>query len=222
MKEVNALRSLQRRFKDAVVEEKKVSNLDGTWLKDSSTVSLQTRVGIYQYAYWARIEESLQEDFPESEKKLGSAKFKQRIRDYLIAQPSRFASLAEVSQGFPDFLDSDLARLEWLENLSSLVEDVPSNLTELVGVGEEQWKNTCFILHPSAQFFETAKKKRLVLYMQSGRLVRTPLTLKQWHLLRMIEAGTTIGDLPQDKTTVKWLKGWAQQGLIWRYRESSV
>lgn len=214
------LLNLQRRFKTLLLDEG--ISPSPTWLRDRSSAELATRIEVYRYAYWARMIESLEDDFARCKNLLGPSIFRELARNYLAQHPSTFASLAEVSRGFPDFLATspirsstpgspDLARWEWLEILSFLEEERESNLAAMVNVPEDQIHRVVFELNPSARWFEsdfpvhrkrfnatrssTSGTIRLILFHSARCKKQIVLTAKQADLLREVERGRSLGEL---------------------------
>lgn len=64
------LHTLQHRFKKALQTEARL-NKDQLSALETPLVPFQTRIGIYQYAYHARIIEALESDFPRLQKRIG-------------------------------------------------------------------------------------------------------------------------------------------------------
>jgi hypothetical protein len=60
----------------------------------------EERLMIYAEAYFARISDSLAEDFSSVKRLVGEEGFLQLVSDYLKENPSRFESLAEVGYDF--------------------------------------------------------------------------------------------------------------------------
>lgn len=61
--------------------------------------SAEARIGVYRDAYWARVTNSLAEDFPVLFDHLGDD-FPRAVQDYIQTQRPGFPSLAQLSQGF--------------------------------------------------------------------------------------------------------------------------
>lgn len=83
------------------------------------------RLGIYQFAYHARLVECLADDYPVVRHALGAERFEALARRYIEAVPSRGPNLNGYGRGFASFcraqsgwlpeaaFAADLARLEW-------------------------------------------------------------------------------------------------------------
>jgi hypothetical protein len=94
-----------------------------TVLWPSRTLQPAQRVKIYADAYFARLVEALEEDFPAVSRLLGHRAFHRLCRAYLERHPSRSRSLNPLGRKLPEFLSGrvplprreaarDLARLE--------------------------------------------------------------------------------------------------------------
>lgn len=137
------LAELQRQFKETI---KKASVDVDDLLRP--VPNREARLGVYRYAYFARILESLREDFPRVHEFIGDDKFTTIVREYVDHHPSRFWTLAEYSADFPKFMDNyvdrpflhDLAQFEWFKIKCSLG---PTALQfdphELAVASEEEW-----------------------------------------------------------------------------------
>ena len=82
------------------------------------------RLGIYAFAYRARLRDALAEDFPAVAAELGPRRFETLARAYIAAQPSRHYSIREAGRALPEFLReyaprrphlSEIAHFEWAQ-----------------------------------------------------------------------------------------------------------
>lgn len=218
----------------------------GAWLKETAKVSLETRIEIYHYAYWARIKESLIEDFPRVRRRVGPKKFALLMREYILKHPSRYSSLAEVSGPFTLFLKKhaileefsslyDLSRFEWMKILARLAEPLgSSNLGELAHLPAEQLPNVIFLLHPSVQFFESKfpvtqkPRRRLLLYSRNRKVHLRSMGKKHWALLRKIEKKMSIGEIAlnlsslglDEKDVFQCFAKWSELGILYSYEKT--
>lgn len=97
-------------------------------LTRSSRATEKQRLAVYRHAYFARLEECLDDDFPAVRAGLGDDEFGRLAREYAVHHPSRSFTLNVFGARFPSFLRerdlafwSELATLEW-----ALVEAVHS------------------------------------------------------------------------------------------------
>lgn len=94
-------------------------------VREASPATAKVRLDVYRAAYKIRMVESLRDDFARTEEKAGESEFQVLAESYLSETPSRYASLAEFSQGFPDFLRKKspalyrTASIDWIEILAS-------------------------------------------------------------------------------------------------------
>lgn len=138
------------------------------WIADVPPLGPADRLDIYAHAYLARLVETLAADYPVLARLLGDEPFRDLVADYLVAYPSRYATVGEVGRHLPEFLSShalasrspsapDLARLEWAVTESFLADDVaefdPASVRDL---GEEDWERARFVLDPSMKLVAVA------------------------------------------------------------------
>ncbi len=123
MKSSLSLFEIQKKIAKTIKEVSPSSELSSI-VCEKPPISIQDRLEIYRDAYRARMTESLAEDFPRVQENIGENEFDQLAWSYIQEQPSRFASLAEVSQHFPKYLELiseelfELASIDWIEILS--------------------------------------------------------------------------------------------------------
>lgn len=138
------LAEIQRAFKNAVVGERRAWTPAELRLRDQPPVPFVDRVRIYQYAYAARIADSLAEDFTGVVAWLGLKAFQARVRPFLRAYPSREGMIAPISADFPAYLREhpslgdpgflpELARFEWECVQASAIDDGNSADTRSLG-----------------------------------------------------------------------------------------
>lgn len=96
------------------------------YLRPGRRLSARERLGIYHRSYWARLRQSLAEDFPALRAVVGRRRFAALLDAYLIDHPSHSWTLRDLGQHLPAWLDQhreqagrrwraalDAARLEW-------------------------------------------------------------------------------------------------------------
>lgn len=150
-------------------------------------LSARERMGIYHYAYHARIIDCLADDYPTLKHALGDAIFERLCRAYLVAYPSRSPNLNFYGANFSRFcLESagrfplrrfaaDLATLEW-----SLVEIIHAQaaptlaLAELQKLPAERWADLRFEQSKTAKLlqFSYPVNQYLQRYRDGKRLQR--------------------------------------------------
>jgi hypothetical protein len=144
----------------------------------------------YAYAVWARMEESLAEDFPQLKERLGEEAFEELLERYLTAHPSRSPSLSDLGRELPRFLRAEsaelaeLARLEWLR---LEVQDAGSAASPSGAAAGEPRLAVSVRLHEWGD-------RRVCLYW-SGGLQELPLSGAQYRILGAIAEGAPLEDV---------------------------
>lgn len=224
---------LQQQFRD-VLKKRRNKKLD---VLESHNFSKEERLGVYQYAYRARIWDSLEEDFPTVKELLGKKQFTALIKSYLEVYPSRYASLAEVSKNLPFFVTTydctlnqpqiiDAAYLDWLE-IEVLMSREPS-LSELLSSDEFE---RCIMqaklaLHPSVRLYQLRATSDMhmaqILWRHRGKIHRGDVSAMEYKFLNCIANGIEFSALAEkmvelelsesevDRVLFKWTK----QGII--------
>jgi hypothetical protein len=114
-------------------------------VKPSATLEPLERIEIYNRMYWARVLDSLAEDFPGLRALLGEERFTELSCRYLAAHPSRRPSLRDLGAQLPGFVRhhprligshagaaTDLARCEWAQIIAfDAAQLQPLNATDL-------------------------------------------------------------------------------------------
>lgn len=173
----------------------------------SDNFSAARRLGIYHYAYRARLLETLRDTFGHTLSYLGDAWFKHLALAFIEQHPSRHANLRWYGQMWPDWLGGDrlaaagagdhpevaeLASLDWSLRRAFDAADQPvATLADLAAVPAEAWGEVMLEAQPCVA----------VLTMQHN-------TLSLWHALDRDE------DVPQAQALP------ALMGvLVWRQDE---
>ena len=124
------------------------------------------RLFIYQHAYYARLREALQTDYPGLFAYLGTVEFECLARVYSQAYPSQNPSLRWFGQHLADLLRqtapyrnqsvlSELACFEWALGLSFDAANSPAlTLADLQRIPPERWGDLCIEFAPSMQFLD--------------------------------------------------------------------
>ncbi len=117
------------------------------------------RIKVYADAYWLRLRDVLQEDFPVTAARLGADRFEQLVRDYLHAFPSEHPSVRHLGRAMAEFVErqqdlppcmGDLARLEWaMIEVFDAADADPIGLDTLAGVAAERWPELRFAPIPA-------------------------------------------------------------------------
>lgn len=129
---------------------------------DSPQEGRDVLFGVYRNAYVLRLVEIVQSDHELLHAYLGDDGFDGAARAYIAARPSRNANARWFSQGFPDFLKTTepysqypaVGELAWLEKALNDAFDAADGpvlaLAELAAIAPEEWRDICFVPHPSA------------------------------------------------------------------------
>jgi hypothetical protein len=133
--QVVTLAELQRNFiADCLSSKVKQGNVLLTKNIDSSAISAQGLMGIYQNSAIANITNSLILTYPVIEKLVGEAFFKAMCREFIYLTWPQSGNMDDYGAEFPEFLAEfehakhlvylkDVARLEWAFHQSSLADD---------------------------------------------------------------------------------------------------
>jgi hypothetical protein len=117
-----ALEQLQSWFAEALVHDAGAHPSLLETIVESGPLRATQRLRIYQEAFWIRMKENLEEDYPGLRRLLGAPRFESLVRDFVTASPQGHSSLirlgemlpAYLERHFPDRLDlASVARLEW-------------------------------------------------------------------------------------------------------------
>ncbi len=130
-------------------------------------LSASGRVSVYANAYFERIHECLENDYPTVRWALGEEWFRDLATAYLIAHPSRHPSLRFAGAVLPDYLAADsradpfrrdrpwlpdLARYEWaLVDAFDAADADPLSADALRAVDPETWGSLRFTFQPALQ-----------------------------------------------------------------------
>lgn len=239
---VNGLKTLQQRFKRAVAEPGTRQSPAWLGIKDTPPIPYERRLNIYQYAYFARLHESLADDFSWLEKVLGIKEFEKLCRAFLAKYPSRYSSLAEVGRRLPQFLRAAspwkkkpglaiLADFEW----ECFVADNVANPDKHTAIATRG----VFVLHPAVRLFQspwevdrTGPKRGprksakpiywLIFRDGEGDVSYRRLAVNQFEILKLIRDGEPLERLVTEfekrnvsqKRASQWFQSWAQQQII--------
>jgi len=199
-------------------------------------VPLKTRLGIYRYAYFARIEESLADDFPELKEALGEKNFSKLIRHYLKGYPSRYPGLAQIGKNLPAFLAEleepigshdvapliEKAKMEWARCLCQWSENAePTHFAKLLDLPEDERLKQKLVLSPNAQFVPSTTPGfcTIVFYKVRNEVKNQELSPSMEKLLGEIRKGRTLSELilmleNSEQPALQWISNWVAEGLI--------
>ena len=159
------LAKLQNTFQDYVLKaDESASN---TWVSAEGKAAPETQLSIYSYAYHARLNEVLANDFPTILVAIGEDYFNLLASEYIKAHPSKYFSLRYFGAAFPNFIADliqqettwkempwlyELAVFEW--SLGQAFDAADDNLfteQDMSTVALEAWPTLKFKLHSSVQ-----------------------------------------------------------------------
>ncbi len=145
------LNTLQQQMKQAIVAGAEPPALGG------NTHGL----GVYRYAWRARMIATLRDNYPVLHRVLGDDGFEAVTDAYLAAHPSSFRSIRWFGDRLPEFLRArsetlphpaipDLARMEWAICLAFDGPDAAALTADaLAALSAEEWPYLRFALHPT-------------------------------------------------------------------------
>ena len=129
--------------------------------------SRERRLGVYSNAYFSRLLESLESDFPATRRVLGQDLFRRLAADYLIKHPSSSPHVGDLGAALPQFVRSHPLAIEWpflpelfdLEwaILNSIWSDrlPPLDSSHLQSVPEHDWPAARLVLDPTVHLLAT-------------------------------------------------------------------
>lgn len=138
-------------------------------VKPTDRMTAVERLGVYQYAYHARLIGCLEDDYPVVAETLGPSRFEVLARKYIEAHPSDRPNLNPFGRHFPEFVATqeawledcafirDLARLEWA--LVEVLHAPPHegvSMSALEALPQAQWADIRLPPSPTLRFLELA------------------------------------------------------------------
>jgi len=157
---MTALANLQRKFQAYVLDQAANDQFDRA-VVGGPHVDSRTRLGVYAYAYRARLVEVLGNDFHGLHALAGAGKFDALAHAYVEATPSTHYNVRWYGARFADFIRAtppwsdieafaEMAQLEWTLGLSF---DAPDQThvrsADLAKLAPEQWPHLRLRLHPA-------------------------------------------------------------------------
>ena len=136
---------------------------------DTSSISAQALMGIYQNSAIANITSSLSLTYPVVEKLVGKDFFEQSSRQYIFTHWPTTANMDDYGENFPQFLAEleqakhltylkDVAQLEWLFHQCSLAKDsIAFDWTLLANVAPADALQLNFILAPAVALIKSTQ-----------------------------------------------------------------
>jgi hypothetical protein len=151
----------------------------GSVVRPSRTLSPAERLGVYHDMYPLRMSEALESDYPALAHFLGEQSFRELVRGYVDAFPSRSYTLNRLGDRLPEYVASapgvprpafchDLARLELAVTQVFDAQETPRlREAEVAAVPPEAWERAR--LEPVAAFRLLALRYNANAYLQSVR-----------------------------------------------------
>ncbi len=138
--------------------------LAGT-VRSDDRLAAPARLDVYAQAYFARLLEVLEGDYPTVAWLCGEAAFHDLVTAYLVAHPSSSPSLRDLGHAFADFLTEhpvaafarerfpgvdDIARLEWaFADVFDAPDATPLQRADLARVAPEAWSEIALEVVPA-------------------------------------------------------------------------
>lgn len=130
-----------------------------TRVRATGTVDARQRLGVYHFAYRARMSALLREAFDKTWTYLGDARFDEAVAAYVAEHVSASPSLDDYGSGFADLLarqmpnEPDAAELAWLDWSMRRVFDGPDaeavTASRLASLSAGDWDRARLVLHPT-------------------------------------------------------------------------
>lgn len=150
----------------------------GSVILPSRTLAPEERVGIYHGMYLLRMADALEADYPALAHYLGEARFRELVRAYVQAHPSRSYTLNRLGDHLPEFVATaavprpafcaDLARLELaVTEVFDAPETPPLSEAAIAAVPAERWERAR--LEPIAALRLVALRYNASAYVDSVR-----------------------------------------------------
>jgi hypothetical protein len=108
------LQQLQHELQRSILAATDTSLVLGADQRDRSA-----RLGIYAYAYRARLQDALADNYPALQAHLGTEEFATIARSYIAAQPSRHFSIRTFGSHLPTWLAAARPSEPWLRELAA-------------------------------------------------------------------------------------------------------
>ncbi|MES1192256.1 MAG: DNA-binding domain-containing protein [Steroidobacter sp.] len=152
------LAQLQQAFQERVLHG---STVIDTVIQNTASVDVKTRLGIYEFAFGARLIEAVAKTYPALQAVMGEQKFARLIREYAYHKPPSHFSIRHFGDDLSSFIAekmkgiratglSELAHWEWLLATAFDAADVASLTRDaLASIAPDQWPQLRFKLSPS-------------------------------------------------------------------------
>lgn len=131
---------------------------------NTKNISVQQRLAIYGDAYYLRLMEAIDLNYPGLGLLLGDELYEQLARAYIKHYPSSYRSIRWYGEHLSEFISThfnsieaqqlvaELAEFEWaLRTVFDTENAEVISVEQLATVAPESWPNLCFEFHPSVQ-----------------------------------------------------------------------
>jgi hypothetical protein len=157
---MSTLHNLQYTFQNCVLKPESTASTD--WISASGRAAPEIQLSKYSYAYVARLNEVLANDYPAMLVALGDDAFNQLADHYINLHPSHYFSLRDFGCDMPDFVLThagenkhwlyELSLFEWmLGDTFDATDDVLFTEQDMAVISPERWSELKFKLHSSVQ-----------------------------------------------------------------------
>jgi len=154
---------LQRAAEARAPRDAEATPLSG-WISADDEAHAAARLGIYAHMYFARLRDSLREDYETCVTLLGDEAFARLAARYLVAHPSDHPSLRHHGRHFAEFLRkqgalrtdlAEVAELEWARiEVFDAPHAEPLRLAELEGLDARDWPELSLQLIPASRLLD--------------------------------------------------------------------
>jgi len=209
------------------------------WIADVPPVDSATRLSVYGDGYFLRLLEALTSDFPAVKRALGEYGFRVLSADYLLSNPSKSPTLADLGEAFPRFVSAHplSRRYRFLADLSRVERDVMTRLFEsrlpaldpqtIAKIRAEDWPRVRLILDPTVLLLKVAWPverlwRRRELPPNAGdRTIRRPGA--QWLLIFRDETWVRVADISRPEwDALRQIKNGARLGRVFTRASKSL
>ena len=162
---INQLAKLQHTFQNCVLKPGQSTSI--AWVSASGRATPETQLSIYNYAYHARLNEVLANDYPAILMAIGDEHFNQLAANYIEAHPSHYFSLRDFGSQLANFIATliqqqqkwqempwlyELALFEWnLGQVFDAADDTLFTEHDMSTIAAEAWPELRIHLHSSVQ-----------------------------------------------------------------------
>lgn len=224
MSKLKSLSKIQTHVQSVIRKEKNTEELIPL-LIEKAPISTNSRIKIYQDAYQIRMIESLRDDFPNVEDKLGESAFDQLANNFIKQNPSQVKNLAEYSESFPDFIKIEAPEVfieavsDWLINLSNFI---VNPLEQLSPSEIQSGAPFCLKSHPSI-ITKKFNKEFLAFYLHDDEVKISKLDSEFFELIQFLKTEKTLDQISQfalnnnisDEQITNIISEWIQNNLIY-------